>query len=260
MGSTNSTLNSAASSNNTNNNNNTLGLRVSKLEDFLKANNVNLNLSGAYQQIGLLYNQFKNTLDITREDLDKQIADFERLKAYVNSLSLSNIPPEIWDEFSRVAAFIKSLFNNQQKFSDELENRKAICAFGEAPNKVQQYAGTIYTFTQNTFTSDVADIEAINGGFTIKRQGVYRVMLFARVANDRGDRSRASVAIYLNGSQVVSAPSDAWWEFLTATAIAVIRVQTVPVQITAGCSESWHDDSPQYCRSASLMVERLVPL
>lgn len=236
-----------------------LGKRITAIENAIKNKDLNLNLVQGYQEVGLLYNQLKSATEGVREDLDGLGARFLQLKAYVESLVLGQIPAEVIAEFDRLALLIKNLFNTQQAVMDDLDYKRLMVAYGESTNKVEQLAGTQYAFLSNTYTSNPKDIMPSGGAFTLYHRGYYKVMLFAQVANDRGDRSRAGIGIYLNGSQVGSAPADAFWEHLTATAIVIVNVQNAPAIISAACSESWHDDSKQFCTKATLLVERIAP-
>lgn len=233
--------------------------RISSIEEFLRKNNMNINLTQAYQQVTLLYNQFKNALDITREDLDKQISDFEQLKAYVNSLALKNIPPEIWAEFDRVAKFIKDLYDNDKSLVAWQTDHEPACAFGQCFTFIEQKAGSMYPFVQQ-YTTNYKDIEFQNGSALIKRRGIYRVLLNAFVASDNNGNGKSELGIYINGSVAVTVGSTCYWGMTATPCMYMMPVTNVPTTVSAGCTKDWWGEYRQMENFASLTIERMGPI
>lgn len=260
-----SSLSSASSTSSAAPNNNALailGSRLGRVESFLRENNINLNLTQAYQQIGLLYNSFKNDLEQTRQDLDAQIADFEQLRAYVNSLVLKAVPPEIMAEFDRLSKFIKALFDADHLTQERIERTRPVLAFGSMATdeqSVKQLAGTVYTLNSELYVSDPGDVEISGGAIVIKIAGTYRVELVATLFSTGGGADTngfSDVGLYLNGTLVKKRLAGSYWGFADAKIISVIVVSSVPSRVTAGCAGTWRINE-QRCAQASMLVERI---
>lgn len=256
----------------------TLGARLSKLEDFLKLNNVNINLTQAYQKIGLLYYNLKNTIDIVREDLDVQVADFEQLKAYVNSLVLNSTPPEVLAEFDRIGLFISSLFENDKNILRSIERTRPVVAFGSMGSPtpsgsangigdigsntsyVTQQEGTVYRLT-DTYASDTNDIQVTSEGIIVKTMGTYRASVTATIwgsggPGGSGTEGFSEVGLYVNGQLVYKRLTGCAWGYSEVAINYIVLVNSPNTRISIGCAGSWRKNE-QRCVQASLHVERL---
>lgn len=237
--------------------------RVSALEAFFRDNNLNLNLTKAYQQIGLVYNQFKNRLDGVEESLDKQIADFDKLVAYVNTLTIKNIPPEISYEFDRLSALIKKLFLGEQFLQDRIDITRPIIAYASMPDVsgddgLEQKAGTIYPLSSNWYASDQSDVMMLNNGIYVKRPGTYKlsgVVTIVATGGGAGLHGHSGVGLYMNGSLLRQRFCGTYWGKDCATIIFLATTNS-PATFTIGCSKSW-DENAQKCSQAALLVERV---